>query len=416
MENSQPAASYYGKILAGNYSNELRAKLTKQIASCASFGELQMSVMPYIAAWRTDQSGIWYEFVCDRFLKLLHSTPEKISNTFCNSIIDHRQYHHTHSYPDIKESILKRNELDSQRNQLRQETVNDGIVEAIYKVALPGGQKVWLKDWASITFFVNDHICLSCGYLCDVSLEMSQKDQLNEMNVTVIRDKNLLVEAERLAALGQISAKVYHEIRNPILSIGALARRLLKKNAHQDSPNLLEVVIKEADRLENILDNLFTYTRKNRIKPTITDMVVLTKSVIDLLQSEFNNQNIEIVLAINGDIPAMMIDKEQIHQSLVHILKNCIEAMMGGGILSITIAEQEGIIEISIRDSGDGILPGHTARVTEPFFTTKVYGTGLGLSLAQKSIDMHGGSLTFVQPDVGGTEVKVQLPVALPRS
>ncbi len=401
---------YHGKILTGKYDTGLQSDVAKQISSCKSFDQIGLSVMPYIAAWQTDQSGIWYEFVSERFLELFQCIPERIVQVFCNSIIDHRQYQHTDIYPDIKESILTKDDLENQRRRLRKETVSEGVAEAIYKVALPNNHTIWLKDWASITFFKKDRLYLSPGYLCDVTMEMSQKDHLDEINVTVNRDKNVLVEAERSAALGQISAKIFHEIRNPILSIGALAKRLLKKQKDTGSHSYLDVIMKESNRLEKILNNLFNYTRRIQIDTEPTDLVALTKNTIDLLQTEFDRQQIQLVLSIDENIPPITLDKEQIHLAIVHILKNSVEAMSTGGKLSITLAKEKESVFITIRDSGDGILDAHARRVIEPFFTTKVYGTGLGLSLAQKAIDLHGGSLTFQQSDSSGTTVIVQIP------
>lgn len=406
-----PPEGYYGQILTGTYSLRLRNTVASQIASCTSFDQLGLSVMPYIAAWRTDQPGIWYEFVSGRFLELFHCSPEAIARTFRDSIIDHRHYRQTAIYPEITESILNRNDLENQRFRLRRESAKEGVGEVIYKVALPNRRKVWLKDWASVTHFKEDGICLSPGYLCNVSLEMSRKDHLDEINVTVNRDKNLLVEAERSAALGQISAKIFHEIRNPILSIGGLAKRLLKKPEAENSHKYLDVIAKEANRLENVLANLFTYTKSVHFVPEPTDLVALAKSVIDLLQSELDRQHIAIAFTVADPIPPIMIDREQIRLALVHILKNSVEAMPQGGNLAITIGRQKESVTLAIRDTGIGIPAGYTRRVTEPFFTTKVYGTGLGLSLAQKAIDLHAGTLTFQQPDTDGTEVIVELPV-----
>lgn len=406
-----PPEGYYGQILTSTYSLELRNTVAEQISSCASFDRLGMSVMPYIAAWRIDRPGIWYEFVSDRFLELFHCSPAAIARTFRESIVDHRQYRQTAIYPDIKESILDRADLEDQRFRLRRESTQEGAAEVIYKVALPERRNVWLKDWASVSHFKEDGICLSPGYLCNVSLEMSRKDHLDEINVTVNRDKNLLVDAERSAALGQISAKIFHEIRNPILSIGGLAKILLKKPDAENSHNYLDVIAKEAGRLENILANLFAFTRDVELVPESTDLVALAKSVVDLLQSELDRQNITIAFSVVGSIQPIMIDREQIRLALVHILKNSVEAMPQGGSLAITVDRQNENVTISIRDSGIGVPAGYVRRVTEPFFTTKVYGTGLGLSLAQKAIDLHAGTLTFRQPDTEGTEVVVKLPV-----
>lgn len=407
-----PPDGYYGQILTSTYSLELRSSVAEQISSCASFDRLGMSVMPYVAAWRVDRPGIWYEFVGARFLELFCCSPATIAQTFREAIVDHRQYRQTDIYPDIKESILDRNDLENQRFRLRRESTREGEAEVIYKVALPNRRIVWLKDWASVRHFKEDGICLSPGYLCNVSLEMSRKDHLDEMNVTVNRDKNLLVDAERSAALGQISAKIFHEIRNPILSIGGLAKILLKKPDAENSLKYLGVIAREAGRLEKVLDNLFAYTKDVEFVPEPTDLVALAKGVIDLLQSELDSQRIFIAFTVVDSVPPILIDREQMRLALVHILKNSIEAMPHGGNLAITISRQEKSATLSIRDTGVGIQPGHARRVTEPFFTTKVYGTGLGLSLAQKAIDLHAGTLSFLKPDTDGTEVVVTLPAA----
>lgn len=402
-------SDYYGKILNESCGHNLRDTVAKQISTCTSFDEINLSVMPYIAAWRTDQTGIWYEFVSARFLDLFQCSPEDIAQIFHDSIIDHRQYRQMDVYPDIEESILDKTALKKQRKQLREETAREGVVEAIYKILLKNNANVWLKDWASVTFFEEDCICLSSGYLCNVTLEMSQKDHIRAMNVSVNRDKNLLVEAERSAALGQISAKIYHEIRNPILSIGGLARQLLKKQESTSPP--LQMIVKEADRLENVLENLFDYTKSIQLNLAPHDVVTLAKESIALLQTDIEKQRIQITFTSDDNIPLIMVDKDQLLLSFVHILKNSIEAMPDGGNISIVILSQNDSVKITIKDSGHGIREGHSKRVTEPFFTTKVYGLGLGLSLAQKAIDLHGGSLNFESLDSCGTSVIVSLPV-----
>jgi len=405
-----PPAGYYGKILSSPFSSELRQKVASQIDSCSSFDLMGLKVMPYIAAWKTDHPQMWYEFVSDRFLTLFHCQPEELVGIFRSSIIDHRQYHHTDIFPDIKELTLSKNDLDSQRFRLRKQTVKEGSSEVIYKVAPPGRQEIWLKDWATVTIFKEDGICLSPGFLCDVSLEMNSKDQVDTINVTVNRDKDVLVEAEKIEAFDQLSTTVFHEIRNPILSIGALANRLLKKPEEIKSQSYIAVIAKEATRLENILSQLFNYTRK--VQPTLqpTSLSALVKKVLHLLQSNFAEQNIQIRLKIEKDVPPIMADQEQIHLALVHIIKNSIDAVSEGGTISIRVSAQNNRVAVLVRDNGGGIAGEHAKRVTEPFFTTRMYGTGLGLSLVQKVVNLHQGALSFSRPDGGGTEVQIQLP------
>ncbi len=402
---------YCGKLLREACSASLKQKVREQIAACFSFDQIDIPILPYISAWRIDQSGIWYEYVSKQFLALFNSDPGTIAKIFCNSILDRREYRNNGGTPIVREMITPGKEIATQRHQLRGKSSKTGTMEAVYKVRLPDGRTMWLKDWASITFFEEDGICLSPGYLTDVSMEMQQKDQLSEINAVVNRDKELLVEAERYAALGQISAQVYHEIRNPVLSIGGLAKRLLRKPPAE--PQLfLEVIAKEAERLGKILNNLFKFTQRIELSPKYSKPVQLVERVISLLQSDFEHFGVRASLVVEKPISDIYIDQEQICLALVHIIKNGIEAMVDGGNLDIKIDQSETDVVITIRDSGEGIHMVHKKRVTEPFFTTKVYGTGLGLSLAQKAIHLHQGELLINTVTSGGTEVIVHLPLS----
>jgi|GEM_PF-555578 len=401
---------YCGKLLHKACSAELKRKVREQIAACFSFDQIDIPILPYISAWYIDQPGIWYEYVSNQFLSLFNCSPDTIVKTFCNSILDRREYRNNGGTPIVREMITPGKDIEHHRQNLRGKSSRTGTMEAVYKVKLPDARTIWLKDWASISIFEQDGICLSPGYLTDVSMEMLQKDQLSEINAVVNRDKELLVEAERFAALGQISAQVYHEIRNPVLSIGGLAKRLLKKPPAK--PQLfLEVIAKEADRLGKILNNLFKFTQRTELSPKISDPVQLVERVISLLQSDLEDFGVKTTLLVESPISEISIDQEQIYLALVHIIKNGIEAMIDGGNLDIKISQSETDVIITIRDSGEGIHMVHKKRVTEPFFTTKVYGTGLGLSLAQKAIHLHGGELVINTVTSGGTEVIVYLPI-----
>jgi signal transduction histidine kinase len=402
---------YCGRILAGEYSDALKNTLQRHIASCQAFDAIGLPIMPYIAAWKIDTSGIWYEFVSRRFLALFASTPENLSKEFSRAILDRRVYKHENVYPDVRELVLERREIDDQRHLIRQESIQKGATEAVYKVLLPDNSVRWLKDWASVETFAPDGICLSPGYLADVSMEMDQKDQVNELNIVVNRDKDLLIEAERHAALGQISAQVYHEIRNPILSIGGLAKRLSEQFPAGGPQSYMAVIVKEVERLEKILHNLFKFTAAVELVRAPIQPAGLMKRVIGLFRSDLDKYGIKVKLTFAEDLPELMLDQEQIHEALVHILKNSIEAMPEGGHLEIGLGVENGNVAFRIRDSGTGISIAHASRVIEPFFTTKVYGSGLGLSLASKAVQLHGGELYINMLESGGTEAVILLPV-----
>jgi len=403
-------AEYSGRILIGNYSDKLKNRVREQVTGCHAFDRIGLAGMPYIAAWHIDLPGIWYEFVSRRFLALFGTTADRIGKVFNSAILDRREYEHAEMCPDIKEMVLTRHELADQWNRIRGESILTGHTEAVYKIRLPDGRIRWYKDWASVTTFVEDSICLSPGYLADVSMEMSQKDQIDELNVMVNRDKGLLVEAERHAALGQLSAQVYHEVRNPILSIGGLAKRLAEHPSDDGTRPYMAVIVNEAERLEKILNNLFKFTTPVKLDTRPTDPVKMVKRVVGLLRSDIDHQNIHVSFDCPGNIPDVFIDQEQFHEALIHILKNCIDAMPDGGDLAIIINRDEEYVSIIIRDSGAGISPAHEKRLTEPFFSTKVYGSGLGLSIAKKAVQLHGGRLIIQGRGSGGTEVQILIP------
>ena len=404
-------ADYYGRILNGKYSDKLKDALQHHIAACQAFDEIGLAGMPYISAWQTDTPGIWYEFVSRRFLELFDTTPENLGNEFSKSILDRRIYKHENIYPDVREMVQQRQEIDEQRHRIRQESIRKGETEAVYKVLLQGKRVRWLKDWASVETFGQDGICLSPGYLADVSMEMDQKDQVDELNIVVNRDKDLLVEAERHAALGQISAQVYHEIRNPILSIGGLAKRLSEQFPEGGSQAYMAVIAKEVERLEKILNNIFKFTGEVELHPEPIQPAEMIKSVISLLRSDLDRCGISLELTFEENLPELMIDQEQIHETLVHIAKNSIDAMPEGGKLEVGLRVENGSVAFIFKDSGTGISVAHESRVTEPFFTTKVYGSGLGLSLANKAVQLHGGKLGISRLESGGIEAKILLPI-----
>lgn len=404
-------AEYSGKILSGNYSEKLKETLGNQIAACMAFDRIGLAVMPYIAAWHVDLPGIWYEFVSQRFLDLFGVPADRIGREFSLAILDRREYEQAEICPDIREMVLTRHELENEWDRLRGESILTGATEAVYKVRLPDNRIRWFKDWATVTTFMDDSICLSPGYLADVSMEMSQKDQVDELNVLVNRDKGLLVEAERHAALGQISAKVFHEVRNPILSIGGLAKRLAEQRPEDGTRPYMAVIFNEAERLEKILNNLFRFTTSVELELKPCDPVKMIKRVVGLLRSELDRAGIGVSFICPPNLPDILIDQEQIHETLVHIIKNSIDAMPDGGSLIITLGRDSEFVTITITDSGAGISPTHEKRLTEPFFTTKVYGSGLGLSIAKKTVQQHGGNLVIKGLDTGGTEVLMRLPV-----
>lgn len=403
---------YCGRLLNETVSPGLMGRLTESITALRAFEVTEIPVMPYISAWKLDEKIIWYEFVSRRLTSLLQCTPGEAAKAFRESVINQRLYKFAETTTTVKENILDRKELETRARKLRNMGRKTGLTDAILTVRLPGGRTVWLKDRATVETFEEDRVCLSFGCLTDVSKEMMQKDQLSEDKVVMSRDTDLLVKAERHEALGQLSAQVYHEIRNPISAIGGLARRIYNKGEDANIRMYLEVIAKEALRLEQVVNNLFQFTQPMAPKKQLVEPPALLKNAIVLLQTEIEQNGIRLSVEAPEQMSEVLLDPVMIEEALVHIIKNAIESIPERGRIELKVQVDENHLYFIIKDYGMGIRSNHQSRVTEPFFTTKVNGSGFGLSLAKKYIQLHLGSLQIISNASTGTRVVIKLPSA----
>jgi diguanylate cyclase (GGDEF)-like protein len=173
-------AEYYGKILNGGFSTKLCKRLMECLNTLEPLDKMCLPLIPYIAAWRWDGKIIWYEHVGARFLTILNCQPSEVAEVFRQSIVDRRLYRYVGKETKVEEEILTKDELRGDQFGLREEVKNDGMVECIYQLSLPGERTIWLKDQAMIESFGSDKICLSIGFLTDVTKEMEQKNLLEK--------------------------------------------------------------------------------------------------------------------------------------------------------------------------------------------------------------------------------------------
>lgn len=167
---------YSGRILAGNYSEKLKNRVREQLAVLKEFVRLNPPVMPYLCAWQEDDRVIWYEFAGAGFCDLLRCDCQRLAQELRAAIVDRRVYQYTDVEHRVEEKIITRDELRGSWKGLRREVEKSGKVEAIYKVKVTEESHIWLKDQATVEDFEDDGICLSTGFLTDVSKEMELKD------------------------------------------------------------------------------------------------------------------------------------------------------------------------------------------------------------------------------------------------
>ncbi|MBU0729386.1 MAG: PAS domain S-box protein [Proteobacteria bacterium] len=222
--------------------------------------------------------------------------------------------------------------------------------------------------------------------------------------------QNKLINAERLAALGQTVAEITHEIKNPLTIIGGFARRLAKNEQNAQNAEKLNIIVSEVDRLENLLKGLKTYYTPQILNLKRFDLCRIIDEVHALVSDECRSKKIDLEIKLHDTCILIEGDEEKLKQVLINVVKNSIEASGDGGKLSIETRYVENTAEIAVRDSGPGIPEAMKKKIFEPFFTTKQQGTGLGLAVSKRIVEGHAGSSFTIESEEGrGTVVKIAL-------
>ncbi len=241
--------------------------------------------------------------------------------------------------------------------------------------------------------------------------EMAEKIAALEL-VTQELDKSqsLLVEAERIAAIGQMSAQLLHAIRNPLTSIGGTSRLLVKKTNDPNISSFLNIITQESSKIEMILEDLFNFVEDTKLTIGLHPLFSLIRKTLMIFYITMKKQNIEYTLALDGPGPSLSIDENRIRLVFLHLIRNSLEAMPDGGTLRIEAHEDAQFVTIRLSDTGPGIPPETLPHVKDPFFTTKIYGNGLGLALVEQIVKAHGGNFSIHGGPTGGTLARLRLP------
>ncbi len=248
--------------------------------------------------------------------------------------------------------------------------------------------------------------------LIDWGKTLEQKVELRTEELR--KAENQLFQSEKLASLGKLAAGVAHEINSPLTGVLTYSSLLLQEKKEGDPEKEdLEVIVNETNRCKKIVKGLLDFARQTEPDKALTDLNEVIEKSIDLISHQASMQSIKIEKKIKPDIPRIMIDVGQIQQVFINILLNAIEAMPGGGTLTITSGIEDHMVTIGFSDTGAGIPEENMRKIFDPFFTTKKQGrgTGLGLSVSYGIIEKHRGRLD-VKSQVGkGSTFKIKLPI-----
>ena len=224
-----------------------------------------------------------------------------------------------------------------------------------------------------------------------------------------------LVQSEKLASIGEMSAAVAHGIRNPLASLRAAAQVAMR---HPDSAATREhmgVIIEEVDRLDRRVSHLLSFSKPAPFHPLRESVNRLVEDLLPPFAELLREKRVSLELALAQDLPDVRVDPMQLEQALVEIISNALDAMPQGGTLRIAATAERshggdaGVV-VEIADTGVGIPERVLASVTEPFFTTRAEGTGLGLAIAKRYIEQNGGELEIESVSGSGTTVRIRLP------
>jgi signal transduction histidine kinase len=229
-----------------------------------------------------------------------------------------------------------------------------------------------------------------------------------------------LLQAEKMAALGQTISGVAHELNNPLATILSWAERLSSRPALDDSVRRgLETILGESERAARIVRSLLTFARKRQTTRAMVDINQVLRETLALRAYEQRVSNIEIVEALAAGLPAIFADGHQIQQVLLNLVINAEQAMLsahGRGILVIRTwhdPEQESVV-LELNDDGPGIPEKLQPKIFDPFFTTKEVGkgTGLGLTVAYAIVHEHGGRIRLESRPEAGASFFVEVPIS----
>ena len=228
-----------------------------------------------------------------------------------------------------------------------------------------------------------------------------------------------LIEAERLAAIGELSAAVAHGIRNPLAGIKAAAQSAsLELPAHHPLLENINDIIGEADKLGARITTLLDFAKPFEPHPAPCRMEQIVGDAMASLRSQVSARGVDLVVDLAPALPAAELDYAQIEQVLLALLSNAVEAMPRGGRITVTgrVADDGEHLRVDVTDTGPGIAATQLGRIFKLFFTTKSSGTGLGLAVAKKIVERHGGTIS-VESELGkGTRFKIELPLSRPSS
>ncbi|MHB1425076.1 MAG: sensor histidine kinase [Gemmataceae bacterium] len=225
-----------------------------------------------------------------------------------------------------------------------------------------------------------------------------------------------VLHQEKMAAFGLLAAGIAHEVGNPLTSISSLVQMLQRRDGDPYTHDKLALVIGQLQRIRGTLRELIEFSRPASSVRTRVALAEILDEALNIAKYYKRMRGRIPTPALPPELPPLFAVRDQLVQVFLNLVLNAIDATERGDRIELLVSQRDGVVEVSVRDSGSGISPEHAARMFQPYFTTKKHGTGLGLFVTRQLVADHGGAVTFESRPGEGTTFRVLLPLSAGRS
>jgi PAS domain S-box-containing protein len=260
--------------------------------------------------------------------------------------------------------------------------------------------------------FLDGTFIMSCSPIFDVTGQFTGTVNILSDITELKHLRERVIKTERMAALGEVAARVAHEIRNPLVSLGGFARRL-EKQLDGGLKEYADIIAKEVGRLENILNEILSFVKETRIIKEPVAARKLMEEVVSLIRSEIDDRGIALVQDYRDPIE-LYVDPNRVKDALLNVVKNAMQALGEKGTITLRIYRKDRTCVMEVADTGPGIANEDLSFIFDPFYTTKKEGTGLGLTITHRIIEEHDGRIEVESKAGEGSTFRVLIPVKEP--